>query len=176
MPLQGKKICQGASPPPSNFRPVSKIAWARMSATRPSFLRQSKPKGRRAQGLRYEKKVLEYLANSCHAPLLPSPWIQFQESETSKYRWCQPDGLLINPWKGIIILVEVKYQHTPDAWWQLRHLYGPVVSYLFPHYEIRMAEVCKWYDPAISFPERIDMLPAVERAGVEKIGVHIWKP
>lgn len=91
-------------------------------------------------------------------------------------RWCQPDGLLIDPWEGKIILVEVKYQHTPDAWWQLRRLYGPVVEYLFPNYSIQAVEICKWFDPATLFPEQVAMLPDPCLAAEDRIGVHIWKP
>ncbi len=72
--------------------------------------------------------------------------------------------------------MEVKYQHTPDAWWQLRRLYAPLVEHIFPHYSVHLVEVCKWFDPAVPFPERFDMLPAVEAVRADAIGVHIWKP
>lgn len=109
-------------------------------------------------------------------PIWPSPWIRFQENEDTRVRWCQPDALAFDPWAGRIIIIEVKYQHTSDAWWQLRRLYAPVVKALFPGYDIHLAEVCKWYDPAIAFPEQVGMLPSVECASMERIGVHIWKP
>jgi hypothetical protein len=119
---------------------------------------------------------MEFLEESLESPILPWPWIQFQEKGEDRFRWCQPDCLAFDPWNGRIIIIEAKYQHTSDAWWQLRQLYFPVVEYLFPSYSIHLVEVCKWYDPAIYFPEQIDMIPKIENCRIERIGVHIWKP
>jgi hypothetical protein len=90
-------------------------------------------------------------------------------------RWCQPDALILQPRDGLLTIVEVKYQHTPDAWWQLRELYLPVVSLAFgPDWRIAMLEVVKWYDPHVSFPETPLLTPDPLRPPHGRIGVHIW--
>lgn len=107
-------------------------------------------------------------------PLLPGPWIEFVDS--GKTRWCQPDALLVDPWDGRVIVVEVKYQHTERAWWQLRRLYGPLVKWLFPGHTVCLVELCRWYDPQTYFPESIHLLPEISAADPSFIGVHLWKP
>lgn len=107
---------------------------------------------------------------------MPSPWFVFAQEGYSRPRWCQPDGLLLDLYAGRIVIVEIKYQHTPDAWWQVRQLYQPVVRSAFgPDWDIRACEVVKWYDPAIGFPEPVALAkdPALVR---DTFGVHIWKP
>lgn len=103
---------------------------------------------------------------------LPSPWIRFND-QTGQH-WCQPDGLLDTP-DGLVI-VEFKYQHTIDAWQQLRLLYEPVISVLHPDRPLAVLEVVKWYDCAVAFPEAISLVadPALHRG--RGFGVHIWKP
>lgn len=126
----------------------------------------------------YEKKGHEYLLGEYEEKYLPSPWIRFTDTISDRTRWCQPDGLLIELERGVITLVEFKYQHTSDAWWQLRQLYEPVVKYLFPgeEWKFHVCEVVKWYDPATVFPERISMAPAIHSLRDNDFGVHIWKP
>lgn len=119
---------------------------------------------------------MEHFQENISLPLLPGPWIEFQEQENPRPRFCQPDGLLFDPWTGRIILLEVKYQHTPDAWWQLRKLYAPVIEYLFPHYEVACVEVVKWFDPAVVFPERPALLKCPMEGDPSRLGVHIWRP
>lgn len=92
-------------------------------------------------------------------------------------RWCQTDGLLIQPQGGLITIVEIKYQHTPDAWFQLRELYEPVVRRAFgPAWEVALLEVVKWYDPSTFFPERHLMCADPLHPPIGSIGVHIWAP
>jgi hypothetical protein len=73
--------------------------------------------------------------------------------------------------------VEIKYQHTADAWFQLRELYSPVVAQaLGPAWRLALLEVVKWFDPAAFFPERIALCPDPLQPPVGRIGVHIWCP
>lgn len=162
-------------PPPSKFNPARPIAWARL-CQKPSFIREKKRRGRKRRGQLYEKKVIAHLDEILPLPVLPGPWIEFQERDAERTRFCQPDGLIFDPWEGICILLEIKYQHTADAWWQLYHLYRPVVEYLFPLYAVRLVEVVKWYDPLTPFPERPALLRNVLQASEERIGVHICTP
>jgi hypothetical protein len=106
---------------------------------------------------------------------LQGPWLRFYSN--GKPRWCQPDALLIDVLAGRIVVIEVKYQHTPDAWWQLYHLYVPVLRAMFPPslWELSVCEVVKWYDPATWFPCRVAMLQDPMTARVNEFGVHIWR-
>jgi len=72
--------------------------------------------------------------------------------------------------------VEAKYQHTSDAWWQLRQLYIPVLQFMFPAFELIACEVTKWYDCAVAFPEPVSLSRTVHEADEGKFNVHIWKP
>lgn len=106
---------------------------------------------------------------------IPSQWWRF--SACGDVRWCQTDGLRLDLREGRAIIYEIKYQHTPDAWFQLRELYEPVVgAALGPAWSIQLVEVVKWYDPATFFPERTAMCADPLQAPVGRIGVHIWAP
>lgn len=102
-----------------------------------------------------------------------SPWVEFVD-ETGKH-WCQPDGLLNLPGNTVLI-IEFKYQHTIDAWYQLRQLYQPVVQVLFPSCKTAVLEIVKWYDCALAFPEPARLVRDVADHNNEEFGVHIWKP
>lgn len=71
--------------------------------------------------------------------------------------------------------MEVKYQHTIDAWYQLRLLYEPVVKVLLG-LPTAVLEVVKWYDCAVEFPEAARLVKDVAEHKGDEFGVHIWKP
>jgi hypothetical protein len=171
-------------PAPTHFRPALTVDWAYPTEDVPEYLtRPRRYTGRRGQGVRYERKVQEYLgelAGGAGGPNLPEAYIPSQWwrfGVEGHARWCQTDGLLLRPREGQAIIYEVKYQHTADAWFQLRELYEPVVrEALGPAWELAFVEVVKWYDPATFFPERVLMYPDPLRAQAGRIGVHIWTP
>lgn len=166
-------------PPPDRFSPADTLTWARWAKAPPPFVVNRKGRtGRRAQGIRYEKKVHEYLDMIYPGMFVPSPWIYFLEEEGNRARWCQPDGLLIDVQQGLVTIVEVKYSHTSDAWWQLTQLYRPVLEYLFPRalWTLQCVEIVKWYDPLVAFPERVALLEEPTEKLKSGFGVHIWKP
>jgi len=160
-------------PPPEGFRPAG-LVRAAFFVTEPTF-RKRKYTGRRLEGVRYERRVHEHLAQAYGDRYVPSPWLRFL-GETG-WRFCQPDGLLFDFPRGRITVVEVKYQHTADAWWQVRHLYLPVLQKLFPPHlwAFDFCEVVKWYDPATLFPERTVLAQEVCMAH-PAFKVHIWRP
>ena len=159
--------------PPAEFKPAGRVLAAGFSY--PPFLRRRRYTGRRAEGVRYEKKVQAYLLSTYAEKYVDSPWLRFYSG--GKWRWCQPDGLLIDLPAGTITIVEVKYQHTPDAWWQVRQLYQPVLQVLFPErlWTFHACEVVKWYDPAVLFPERVVLAQDVGMYH-PSFKVHIWHP
>lgn len=160
-------------PPPKHFAPAQHILHAEF--TFPPQLRHRRYTGRRLQGIRYERAVQEYLGFRYGDSYVASPWIKFFAD--GKWRWCQPDGLLVDPLGGRIVIVEVKYQHTADAWWQVRHLYQPVLEFMLPPglWTYEVCEVVKWYDPAVVFPERVVLANEVDMRHKD-FKVHIWKP
>lgn len=164
--------------PPRRFNPVGPIDLVRFSSTPPPFVKAKKKRGRRAEGLRYEARVHEYLLDLYEGHYIPSPWFRFREVGKNRERWCQPDGLIISPLEGKITIVECKLQHTTDAWWQLKWLYLPIVMSAFPPrlWKYSVCEVCKWYDPAIPFPEKVTMTPFIDAVRGDEFGVHIWRP
>lgn len=164
-------------PPPSKFVPAGNVLAARLSPTPPPFIRKKRYTGRRAEGVRYERKVHSALLELLPDTYVPSPWLHFLAEGEERWRWCQPDGLIVNAERGIITCVEVKYSHTADAWWQIRKLYLPVLAALFPAdlWELQAVEVVKWFDPAVRFPEAIEMASELDRPS-RKFKVHIFRP
>lgn len=145
-----------------------------MFSSPPTF-RRRRYTGRRLQGVRYERAAHEHLENLYGDWYLASPWLRFLSD--GRWRWCQPDALLFKPLEGKITIIECKYQHTSDAWWQVRHLYQPVLEHIFPAklWTYEACEVVKWYDPAVPFPERTVMANEVDMAH-SAFKIHIWKP
>mgnify|MGYP007100099903 CR=1 FL=1 len=159
--------------PPEGFSPAGQVTFAYL-ATAPSFTKTRRSSAQK-QGIRYEREAQAYLSGLYGLDYVPSPWIRFESA--GRMRFCQPDGLLFQPEKGRITIVEVKYQHTPLAWWQLLQLYAPVVARLFPKqlWTLDVCEVVKWYDPSITFPVR-PVLAAQVHMPIELFKVHIYRP
>lgn len=164
-----------APQPPLGFRPAGLVAKAWMAD--PPALRKKRYTGSRLLGVKYEAKVQEDLLARHEGDYIANPWLCFQNEGSPALRWCQPDGLLFNWREGHLTLVEIKYQHTALAWWQLRHLYFPVLLKVFPQklWEYSFCEITKWYDPQILFPVEVSLArdPAARCA---EFKVHIWKP
>lgn len=159
------------------FSPAGPVEFARLSLAPPPFLRQRRYTGRRAEGVRYERKVQAHLLDLFPDTYLASPWLHFKPAGQDKWRWCQPDGLLIDLENGILTVLEVKYSHTSDAWWQVRELYTPVLQKIFPLslWAYQACEIVKWYDPATAFPEPIELASELDRSS-RKFKVHICRP
>jgi hypothetical protein len=169
----------GVLPAGRGFRPAGEVLAARLSE---SPLRSIKNPGTataaQRAGKRYEKKVLTavsklfphvgpksllppspVLSEVVHA--LPSPWIAFTaRRDRSAERHCQPDLLLIG--EREILVCEIKLAHTVDAYWQLRHLYGPVVAKLFPSHTLRLVEITRSFDPVVRFGEGMRLFFSLE--------------
>lgn len=164
-------------PPARGFAEAGTVAYARLSLTPPPFIRQRKYTGRRAEGVRYEKKVQKHLLEHFPDAYVGSPWLHFLPEGADKWRWCQPDGLLVDFEHGILTVLEVKYSHTSDAWWQVRKLYTPVLQKIFPPslWKYEACEIVKWYDPATRFPEAVELASELDRPS-RKFKVHILRP
>jgi len=166
--------------------PISGVNFAQFTNIKPSFIETNPSSFTRAQkeGLRYEKKVFDYLKKLLvdekdqTFEIKVSPWIMFRTNTDafSKIRFCQPDTVLISKDFSKIIICEVKYQHTNEAWKQLRLLYEPVLRFMFPKSQIACLEICRWFDPHTHFTEHFYYAENPLSAIVEQLGVHIYRP
>jgi hypothetical protein len=124
--------------------------------------------------VRYERKVharMEELYDLCY---VPSTWFAYHWS--GRIRYCQPDALLVLPERKILLILEVKYSHTADAFWQLEHVYLPVLRcFLGPSnlWQLATVEVVKWFDPAVQFPCRVRLCEDLTQVRVNDFNVHI---
>lgn len=150
--------------------PVGRIAVHSIGHEAPGFVRDIRRRGARRRGQIYEQRVHEELERR-YPTYLGSLWFGFQDDEGSK--WCQPDGLLLNPWKGLITILEIKYQHTPQAHEQLFDIYAPVVAAAFPEYDLRCVEVVKWFDPFVRTQRKPHLCEDLARAKPFAFNVHI---
>jgi hypothetical protein len=90
-------------------------------------------------------------------------------------RYFQPDGILLLEDPRRIAVVEVKYQHTLDAYWQLEHYYLPLLAGFFQRAGVPLVtvEVCKWYDPAVAYPKPVRLVEQLSLAKQGSFNVHI---
>lgn len=152
-----------------------------ITSTEPPPWAKPLPKGandRRQAGVRYERRCQEHFLSRFGDFYVPGPWFIFKEFGQEKQRWCQPDGLLFDVRARRIYLLEFKLAHTSDAWWQLNHLYLPVVAKAFPPdlWDYITIEVCRWFDPDTKTPEKPKMKPDILMAEPGEFAVHIFKP
>jgi hypothetical protein len=155
-------------------RPRGRIWDVQLTLDDPPFARPGSRRGRKGAGLRYEEAVLGHLSS---APgLIPKPWLSYKD-DRSWEQWCQPDALAVDPWASLIVIIEVKYQHVPEACLQLFDIYHPVVRACFPSFRsVECVEVVRWFEPThlCPLPPRLCRDPF--RPHVNAFNVHIWKP
>lgn len=144
----------------------------------PGFIRSAEGRGPRADGLRYERRVLEKISAEVGGAggLVPSQWFSFLDGAGGQRRYCQIDGFSFDLCKGTITIYEIKLRHTHDSWWQLTQLYEPVLRAFFPSnvWTYRLIEICRWFDPATYYPVKPVMLANLAQS-FTGIGVHICK-
>lgn len=179
----GAKRCA----PPRGFRGAEGTRIARPVPAGPFGSGPRPLRGSAAQkaGLRYEAKVLRLL-KECFDGFQASQWFEFEDPSTRGRRWCQPDGLLLR--SGLsgdgrskrAFLFEVKIRATSDAWYQLKHLYAPVIQAAYQPEEIYFINICRSFDPSIPFPETPNHLSEISEAAIcageaRKLSVYTWK-
>lgn len=130
-------------------------------------------------GLRYERKVQRHLL-SRFAGYMPGPWFRYTTTdEPGRKNYAQPDGILIDVVSGQITIVEVKYNHCAEAYFQLVEKYLPIVKKFFNNSEIwtyATLEVVYWYDVAVAFPTTPKLRANLEDVRPDELAVHIWRP
>lgn len=163
--------------PPNRFVPAGPIEWAVPSPVVPDFVTETnKVRGNVKKGLLYEEAFANHMLDRFGDYYVPGPWFQYKELGRDRPRWCQPDGLLFIPLQSRIIIVETKLRHNSDAWWQLKHLYLPVIAAMFPpkQWNYCVVEVTRWYDKETLFPEKVKLCSDVLVVEPGEFGVHIW--
>lgn len=145
-------------------------AWKSMDE---ALFANAKPRRSRAQraGLAYQRRVLARLAvvPGCGS-FTPSPWYCFNDDSPRRH-YCQPDFTFERD--GAIVVGEIKYRWTSDAWWQLRKLYQPVVK-TATRRRVQVVCVCTGFDPAVRIPEPARLMPLGELAPGDEFFVWCW--
>lgn len=132
-------------------------------------------------GLEYEHSVQKHLFDVFRGCYIPGPWFRYRrESFPRMWWWAQPDGIAPDPNTGIIRLIEIKYKHTPDAYFQLYDKYIPLLDFWLNKpdklWSFAPVEVCYWYDKAIAFPAQVVLQRSIREARVNEMNVHICRP
>lgn len=143
----------------------------------PTFVRKPATKGRKAVGVRYENRVQDALQRR-HKNYIRSPWLQYGlSSQPGRTYYAQPDGLLVDLASGVITIVEIKYTHTPDAYFQLIDQYSPIVTDFFGKelWKFATIEVCRWYDAAIVFPTECKIRDSIASCRPGEFAVSIMR-
>ena len=165
-------------PPPPRFRaPVGEIRDVSLRGDNPFYSSRGHTAAQRA-GMRYERHIqIELKQILLH--YLPSPMLHFHDD--SGFRTCIPDGLHVTHQNDAtrFTIFEIKSQHMPEAWWQLRRLYEPVVRALQPKAEVALVEICRTLDAHTPFPEEPELIEDlktfVSTASDGRFGVFRWR-
>ena len=130
-------------------------------------------------GLRYEKKVHAHFS-ALHDGYIASPWFRYTtDDEPRRQNYAQPDGLIIDVEGGRIYIIEVKYNHCAEAYFQLVDKYLPIVRLFFNNSEMwtfLTCEVVYWYDCHTAFPTQPKLRENVLDTRPGELGVHVWRP
>ncbi len=90
---------------------------------RPKCIPLGRPRGAKAEGLRYERALLKAIGPSARGGC----WFSFSDSEGQGF--CQTDILLLK--KDVVYVLECKLSWTEEAEQSLRRLYLPIVQAVF---------------------------------------------
>lgn len=153
------------------FPPLGRVEWVKPISHPPFKPRTRSRNGRINLGLKYERFVNKQLFAQYGADYLPGQWYCYQTSLLEHWKYCQLDGLLSLPTGKV--LIEIKYQHCPEAYFQLTNLYLPLLEHLYPGEPLALCEVVKWFDPATVFPHPVTRLPRIHEARPGDFSVHI---
>jgi len=167
--------------PSRDWKPVrfSDLTSARVLAYGDHPITRRRPRGStpaQKSGLRYQRRVCEQLRLLARGgEILVGPWVEYNVGLRRGY--CQPDGIVHH--RDLTFVFEIKLSTTTDAWWQLRHLYGPVCEFLFPKQRIVLVNVVKSHYPETRFPEdtwtfEIGLEGLFEKSSRERI--IQWRP
>lgn len=154
-------------PPPAYLRlPPSEILWAHRALETPHADKRPRRTPAQRAGLAYQRKVEEYLTVSRGGGSLDiGPWYVYACADRVR-RYCQPDVLISRSGGaegGVSVVVcEIKLRWTPDAWWQLRKLYLPVLRAAEGAATLIPLVICRSFDPALPKGEPVRLAEGPE--------------
>lgn len=156
-----------------------RVNYARFTR-KPDWLPRNEVRtGARAAGERFERRVHATFLERYRGFYVEGPWIAYnRDGPGRRINFCQPDGLYIDIKRGLIVIVEVKLKHGVKAWEQLNKLYLPCIECIFKDFEIRLIEVVKWFDPAVSPPVYLGLCSGLQDCApleANMYNVHILK-
>lgn len=147
-------------------RVVQGLQWAKRLDARPAGIPVSRPRGAKAQGLRYERAF----GRAAGAEAIIGPWFEFFDSNGPG--WCQPDVLLPSG-QGTLLILECKYSWVAEAEGQIEWLYRPVVEAVAGRRTAGIV-VCRRLVAEIRRPVVGTLTEAIELALVGKRPVLHW--
>lgn len=164
--------------------PAGEVIEANFASSAPRFIKPTKQTGSRRAGVVYETKAQGYILRKLEEKfgrqieIKASPWIRFKSrgDEPGQVRYCQPDCVFFDEWERKITIVEIKLQHCIEAYNQVRKLYEPVLTFMFPKYLVSALEIVQWHDPHTQFPEIYYFEPDIFQSQAHRFAVHIWNP
>jgi hypothetical protein len=146
----------------------------------PSFAQaHRRARGAKGQGLRYEARVQSHFGRTFGDFYLPGPWFSYRTKfYPNQWNYAQPDGLLFDFERGQLTILEMKYTHTSDAYFQLIDKYLPLMrAFLGTElWSFATCEVVWWYDKAIAFPCPIRLRKEISLVQPNEFAVHICRP
>lgn len=157
--------------PPLHFRGLTSPKNIRLHHV--NYSRAQGVTAAQKNGLRYESQVQTSLFAK-FADYNAGSYIHFED--LGEARTVQPDGLLVYP--DYIFIFEIKYQHCPEAWWQLERLYKPLLTLAFPRRPVSVVEICRSYDPSMPFPCHVNRISDIVEwiaEPQERFGVCEWR-
>jgi len=160
-----------------NVFDFNQVSWAALAQAAPHFGgRKNRSSQAQKAGLRYERKAQEYLQELFPDHYVASPWLVFRLVREPYMRWCQPDGILIEPERSFVTIIEIKLRHMPEAYAQINGIYLPVLRRLFAGsgFHFRQLEVVRWYDPSQQFPVPVQLVSTPALTPTGRFGVHIF--
>lgn len=158
----------------SQHRCVRELEFAYLTHDTPAFARNGRYTPGQMRGIRYERKIVEYLERKHSYRFIPHPWFYYKDRHEDRARWCQPDGLLFSA-RGRLTICEIKLRHTRDAYYQLFELYLPIVKHVFPGWKHAVVEIVRWFDSAEPTPEKAFLCKEPELVDPGAFGVTICK-
>lgn len=122
-------------------RSVVGLRFATM-CPRPSCIPVGRPRGAKAQGIRYEKLVADTLSRY---GTVHGQWFEFHDANGRGY--AQVDYLLYIKALDQYLVGEAKLTDTPEAWAKLRAFYLPIVASALQRRTVGFV-VCRHLTPA----------------------------
>lgn len=111
---------------------------------------------------------------------IPGPWFRYRVDGHPKWLYAQPDGLLFDFYKQLVVIVEMKYNHCSEAYFQMFDKYIPIVNHWLNArerlWELACCEMVYWYDRAVVTPKEVTLRKFPHQARPGEMAVHIWRP